>query len=93
MPRITAIKIFISQLTTGKRDLRRSMTTIPNGMENRIVRKKIALERSMADVQAVVELGRRLRADNDLKVRQTLAAPRVALLGDIATNAWQMQGT
>ena len=32
----------------------------------------------MADVQAVVELGRRLRADNDLKVRQPLAALRVA---------------
>ncbi|MBQ6340765.1 MAG: hypothetical protein IJI36_16625 [Kiritimatiellae bacterium] len=32
----------------------------------------------MADVQAVVELGRRLRADNDLKVRQPLSALKVA---------------
>ncbi len=36
------------------------------------------LERRMADVQAVVELGRRLRADNDLKVRQPLAVLKVA---------------
>ncbi|MBR3222085.1 MAG: isoleucine--tRNA ligase [Kiritimatiellae bacterium] len=35
------------------------------------------LERRMADVQAVVELGRRLRADNDLKVRQPLSALKV----------------
>ena len=32
----------------------------------------------MADVQAVVELGRRLRADNDLKVRQPLSVLKVA---------------
>ena len=36
------------------------------------------LERAMAEVQQVVELGRRLRADNDLKVRQPLAKIRVA---------------
>lgn len=40
--------------------------------------RDLALERRMADVQAVVELGRRLRADNDLKVRQPLAALKVA---------------
>jgi len=32
----------------------------------------------MADVQAAVELGRRLRADNDLKVRQPLSALKLA---------------
>ena len=37
-----------------------------------------ALEEAMAEVQAVVELGRRLRADNDLKVRQPLSQIRVA---------------
>ena len=37
-----------------------------------------ALERRMAAVQSVVELGRRLRADNDLKVRQPLRAIRIA---------------
>ncbi len=36
------------------------------------------LEKRMADVMAVVELGRRLRADNDLKVRQPLAALKLA---------------
>ena len=41
-----------------------------------------ALERAMADVMTVVELGRRLRADNNLKVRQPLAAIRVAGMGD-----------
>ena len=40
--------------------------------------RDLALERRMADVQAAVELGRRLRADNDLKVRQPLAALRLA---------------
>ena len=40
--------------------------------------RDLDLERRMADVMAVVELGRRLRADNDLKVRQPLAAIRVA---------------
>ena len=40
--------------------------------------RDLALEGRMAAVQAVVELGRRLRADNDLKVRQPLAAIRVA---------------
>ena len=37
-----------------------------------------ALEARMAAVQTVVELGRRLRADNDLKVRQPLSAIRIA---------------
>ena len=37
-----------------------------------------ALEKAMAEVMTVVELGRRLRADNDLKVRQPLATLRVA---------------
>ena len=37
-----------------------------------------ALERAMAEVMTVVELGRRLRADNDLKVRQPLAAIKIA---------------
>jgi isoleucyl-tRNA synthetase len=36
------------------------------------------LEQRMADVQTAVELGRRLRADNDLKVRQPLAALKIA---------------
>ena len=40
--------------------------------------RDLDLERRMADVQTVVELGRRLRADNDLKVRQPLAAIRIA---------------
>ena len=40
-----------------------------------------ALEQAMADVMAVVELGRRLRADNNLKVRQPLAAIRIAGMG------------
>jgi isoleucyl-tRNA synthetase len=40
--------------------------------------RDLALENRMAAVQTVVELGRRLRADNDLKVRQPLAAIRVA---------------
>ena len=40
--------------------------------------RDLDLERRMADVQAVVELGRRLRADNDLKVRQPLSALKVA---------------
>jgi isoleucyl-tRNA synthetase len=42
-----------------------------------------ALEKRMADVQAAVELGRRLRADNDLKVRQPLSAMKLAG-GDVA---------
>jgi isoleucyl-tRNA synthetase len=37
-----------------------------------------ALEKRMADVMAAVELGRRLRAENDLKVRQPLAALKIA---------------
>ena len=37
-----------------------------------------ALEKAMAEVMTVVELGRRLRADNDLKVRQPLSAIRIA---------------
>ena len=45
--------------------------------------RDLALERRMADVQTVVELGRRLRADNDLKVRQPLSALKVAG-GDVA---------
>ncbi len=40
--------------------------------------RDLDLERRMADVQTVVELGRRLRADNVLKVRQPLAAIRIA---------------
>ena len=40
--------------------------------------RDMPLERRMADVQAVVELGRRLRADNDLKVRQPLLALKLA---------------
>jgi len=40
--------------------------------------RDLALERRMAAVQTVVELGRRLRADNDLKVRQPLAAIKIA---------------
>ena len=36
------------------------------------------LEKAMAEVMTVVELGRRLRADNDLKVRQPLAAIKIA---------------
>ena len=40
--------------------------------------RDLDLEKRMADVQAAVELGRRLRADNDLKVRQPLAALRLA---------------
>ncbi len=37
-----------------------------------------ALEKAMSEVMTVVELGRRLRADNDLKVRQPLAKLRIA---------------
>ena len=40
--------------------------------------RDLALESRMAAVQTVVELGRRLRADNDLKVRQPLAEIRIA---------------
>ena len=40
--------------------------------------RDLDLERRMADVQAAVELGRRLRADNDLKVRQPLASLKLA---------------
>ncbi|MBQ1428128.1 MAG: class I tRNA ligase family protein, partial [Kiritimatiellae bacterium] len=40
--------------------------------------RDLALERRMAAVQTVVELGRRLRADNDLKVRQPLAAIKIS---------------
>jgi len=40
--------------------------------------RDLDLERRMADVQTVVELGRRLRADNDLKVRQPLSAIKIA---------------
>ena len=35
----------------------------------------------MGEIQTAVELGRRLRADNDLKVRQPLAALKVAGMG------------
>ncbi len=45
--------------------------------------RDLALEKRMADVQAAVELGRRLRADNDLKVRQPLSAMKLAG-GDVA---------
>ena len=44
--------------------------------------RDLALEKRMADVMAAVELGRRLRADNDLKVRQPLATLRVAGMKD-----------
>ena len=44
--------------------------------------RDLDLERRMADVMAVVELGRRLRADSDLKVRQPLATLRVAGVGE-----------
>ncbi len=40
--------------------------------------RDLPLEKRMAAVQSVVELGRRLRADNDLKVRQPLSAIRIA---------------
>ncbi len=40
--------------------------------------RDLDLERRMADVQTAVELGRRLRADNDLKVRQPLSALKLA---------------
>ena len=40
--------------------------------------RDLALEKRMADVQAAVELGRRLRSDNDLKVRQPLFALKLA---------------
>lgn len=40
--------------------------------------RDLALEKRMADVMAAVELGRRLRAENDLKVRQPLAALKIA---------------
>jgi len=40
--------------------------------------RDLGLEKRMADVQAAVELGRRLRADNDLKVRQPLSALKLA---------------
>ncbi|MCQ2368026.1 MAG: isoleucine--tRNA ligase [Kiritimatiellae bacterium] len=40
--------------------------------------RDLELERRMADVMTAVELGRRLRADNDLKVRQPLAALKLA---------------
>ncbi|MGN0877810.1 MAG: class I tRNA ligase family protein, partial [Kiritimatiellia bacterium] len=40
--------------------------------------RDLDLERRMADVQTAVELGRRLRADNDLKVRQPLASLKLA---------------
>ncbi len=40
--------------------------------------RDLDLERRMADVQKVVEIGRSLRADNDLKVRQPLKTVKVA---------------
>ena len=40
--------------------------------------RDLDLERRMAAVQTVVELGRRLRADNDLKVRQPLAKIKIS---------------
>ena len=46
-----------------------------------------ALEAAMASVQTVVELGRRLRADNDLKVRQPLAKIKVAGVGSDCAEA------
>ncbi len=43
--------------------------------------RDLALEREMAAVQAIVRLGRQLRVDNDLKVRQPLAKILVAGVG------------
>ena len=40
--------------------------------------KKKKLEQEMAAVQAIVKLGRQLRVDNDLKVRQPLSAIKIA---------------
>ncbi len=40
--------------------------------------RDVVLEAAMARVQSVVELGRRLRADNNLKVRQPLASIKIA---------------
>ena len=45
--------------------------------------RDLPLEKAMAEVQTVVELGRRLRADNDLKVRQPLSSLKLAG-GDVA---------
>jgi len=49
--------------------------------------RRPSLERAMADVMAVVELGRRVRAENDLKVRQPLAKIRISGVGD-----WEGEG-
>ena len=46
--------------------------------------RDLALEKAMAGVQTVVELGRRLRVDNDLKVRQPLPAIKIAGLSQEA---------
>ena len=43
-----------------------------------VAARDLDLERRMADVQAVVELAPRLRADNDLKVRQPLSALKLS---------------
>ena len=43
--------------------------------------RDLALEREMAAVQTIVKLGRQLRVDNDLKVRQPLAKILVAGAG------------
>ncbi len=40
--------------------------------------RDLKLEQEMAAVQAIVKLGRQLRVDNDLKVRQPLAAIKIA---------------
>ena len=45
------------------------------------------LEKAMAEVMTVVELGRRLRADNDLKVRQPLSQIRVAGVSSLSRAA------
>ena len=45
------------------------------------VARDLALERDMDAVQQVVKLGRQLRVDNDLKVRQPLPAIRIAGAG------------
>ena len=42
------------------------------------------LEKAMAEVMTAVELGRRLRADNDLKIRQPLATLRLAGVGEFS---------
>jgi len=46
--------------------------------------RDLALEKEMAAVQTVVKLGRQLRVENDLKVRQPLSSIKIAGLPDAA---------